>query len=371
MTAQVREEQLPIEVLCLDPNNPRYADLDVSRRVPDDRIHEATVQDTALARMLDERFDVEQLKQSILSAGFLTVDRLVVTPLPQQEWYVVIEGNRRVAALRSLVRDEEEGVVTLPDALKQRMQSLPVLIVEGEKEERDALARTIQGLRHTPGVKPWGPYQQAQFVGVMLGQGQDLIDIKSTLGLSTQRVNSLRRVYLALEQMKSDPEFGDAAKPHLFSHFEEALKLPRVREWLEWDNERGVALDDQNRTLLYQWITGEEDEDGNRLPAKVIDAKDFRLLPKLLDNPGGFQRFLDEPSLSLRSATQMIPDDEPAVDWRAALASALNTLNQVPAVDMASAAEADIELLRRVRTLCSTLLEQASHAESDAVDIAT
>lgn len=358
VAAEAQETRLPLEVLCLDPNNPRFADLDVSRRVPEDRVHEATVQDTALGRMLDERFDVEQLKQSIFHAGFLEVDRLVVVPLPESDKYVVIEGNRRVASLRSLLLDEQAGEITLPDELREKMKSLPVLVIKGETQERDALARTIQGLRHTPGVKAWGPYQQAQFVALMLDQGEGILEIKSTLGLSTVRVNSLRRVYRALEQMKADPEFGEFARPHLFSNFEEALKPPRIREWVEWDDENGKIANDQHRTYLYQWLVGEEDEDGNRLPPKIIDAKDVRLLPRLLENPPALQRFIDEPGLSLRAAAQAVPTPEPTVDWRGALVSSLSTLNHIPAVDLFSAHESDLELLSNVKSLCETLIEQ-------------
>lgn len=373
MSAEAKGERLPLEALCLDPNNPRYADLDVSKQVPEDRVHEATVQETALGRMLDERFDVEQLKQSILNAGFLEVDRLVVVPLPADGKYVVIEGNRRVAALLSLKADEEAGEVELPDSLKETCQSLPVLVIRGSDiPERNALARTIQGLRHTPGVKAWGAYQQAQFVGLMLGQGDSILDIKATLGLSTVRVNSLRRVHSALEQMKLDPEFGEFAKPHLFSNIEEALKQPRVRDWLEWDDELGRVMNDQHKIYLYQWMVGEEDEEGNRLPPKIVDAKDIRQLPRLLDNPPALQRFIDDPSLSLRAAAQTVPAPEPTVDWRSALVTLTNTLNHVPAVDLAAGDESDLELLDNVRKLCETLVEQvalAQQSESHEADV--
>ena len=45
-----------------------------------------------MARILDDRFEVKQLKDSIQSIGFLTVDRLVVTPLPRDGKFLVIEG---------------------------------------------------------------------------------------------------------------------------------------------------------------------------------------------------------------------------------------------------------------------------------------
>jgi hypothetical protein len=356
--AEVREDRLPLAALCLDPNNPRYADLDVSKKVPDERIHEQGTQETALTRMIDGPFDIEQLKQSIVNIGFIEVDRLVVVPLSADDRFVVIEGNRRVAALLSLKADEAAGEAVLSASLQQQLMSLPVLVIDrGTADERDALARVIQGLRHTAGIKPWGAYQQAQFVGLMLSLGDSILDIKATLGMSAQRVNSLRRVHLAMEQMKDDEEFGEFAKPHLFSNIEEALKQPRVREWLDWDDEPGRMLNAQHRTYLYEWMVGEEGEDGNRLPPKVIDAKDLRLLPRLFDSPPALQRLIDEPNLSLRAAAQMVPTPEPAVDWRAALVTLTSKLGQIPALDLASATPNDVELLETVRQLANTLLD--------------
>ena len=104
MDTPLREINVAIENLYLDPNNPRFADLqDKFQSVPQDRVVEAGVQERALKRILDERFEVKQLKDSIRTIGFLTIDRLVVTPLPQDGTFVVIEGNRRLGAVKSLL----------------------------------------------------------------------------------------------------------------------------------------------------------------------------------------------------------------------------------------------------------------------------
>ena len=76
----LRDTEALIENLYLDPNNPRFADLqDRLQPVPLTRITEEGVQEKTLARILDDRFEVKQLKDSIRTIGFLTVDRLVVT----------------------------------------------------------------------------------------------------------------------------------------------------------------------------------------------------------------------------------------------------------------------------------------------------
>ena len=198
----LRELVVPIQSLYLDPNNPRFADLqDRLQPIASDRITEQGVQDKALARILEERFEVTQLKDSIRTIGFLTVDRLVVTPLSANK-YVVIEGNRRLAASKSLLEDHKNGEADLSEAVQTSLREIPVLVIdEPELAKREHFARVLQGVRHLSGIRPWGPYQQAQVVALMLDDGKDQAEICEVLGLPKRRINILRRSFRALEQL--------------------------------------------------------------------------------------------------------------------------------------------------------------------------
>ena len=91
----------------------------------------------------------------------------------------------------------------------------------------------FKGLDILPGIRPWGPYQQAQVVALMLDDGKDQAEICEVLGLQKKRINILRRCFRALEQMRKDDDYGDKAKPALFSAFDEAFRLPTLRDdWL-------------------------------------------------------------------------------------------------------------------------------------------
>lgn len=356
MAIELEAQRLSVDQLMLDPNNPRYADLDIAGAVPDSRVGEEGVQDMALARMLESRFDVEQLKESIQNLGFLPTDQLVVVELGDEK-YKVIEGNRRTAAVKSLLQEHAAGHVSLAEGIGETLDPLPCLVIRGSADEREHYARVLQGLRHVPGVKQWGPYQQAQFVGLMLADGRPVQEVREMLGLSPQRVNSLRRVHLAMAQMRESDEYGEYARPALFSHFEEALKIPAVREWLEWDNEQGEISNAERRDLFYGWIVGVEDDQGQR-HSKILDAKDFRQLPAVLEDSRQGRRFLEEPQLGLRDAARGLPEPEPEIEWRSLLRGNLNALRQVPAVQLADATESDVDLLHRVKEACDILLHQ-------------
>jgi hypothetical protein len=349
----LRELVVSLHSLYLDPNNPRFADLqDRPQPVAPDRITEQGVQDKALKRILDERFEVTQLKDSIRTIGFLTVDRLVVTQLGDNR-YVVIEGNRRLAAIKSLLEDHKNGEAELSEAVKTSLREISVLAIdEPEPVQRERLARVLQGVRHLSGIRPWGPYQQAQVVALMLDDGKDPAEICEVLGLPKRRINILRRCFCALEQLRKDDDYGDKAKPALFSAFDEAFKLPTLRDgWLEWDDEKGRFLNEQRRKLFYSWLVGAEDEDGKYAP-KINDPKEIRKLPQLMNDAVRFKDFCENPLFGLDQAMQGVAGPKPAIPWRDYLPGLLNILNQVPAVDLESASDADEALLSKVRELC-------------------
>ena len=136
-----------------------------------------------------------------------------------------------------------------------------LLLEEPDFAKREHLARVLQGVRHVSGIRQWGPYQQAEIVAMMIDNGRDQADICEIFGLPKRRINILRRCYYALDQMRRDDDFGDQVKPSLFSTFDEIFKLPRVRDWLEWDDEQNTFS--QRRTaeaalFMARWVRGRQ-----------------------------------------------------------------------------------------------------------------
>lgn len=351
---KLREAVVPVHSLFLDPNNPRFADLqDRLQPITSDRIPEPGVQEKALARIMDDRFEVTQLKDSIRMIGFLTVDRLVVTPLNEGK-YVVIEGNRRLGAIKSLLEDHRHGEADLSEDVKISLREIPVLVIdEPDLAMRDHFARVLQGVRHVAGIRPWGPYQQAQVVALMLDDGKDQTEICEVLGLPKRRINILRRCFRALEQMRQDDDYGDKAKPVLFSAFDETFKLPTLRDdWLGWNDDIGKFLNEQQRKLLYSWMVGAEDEEGMRYAPKINDPKEIRKIPQLMKDAVRFKQFCENPALGIDEAMQGVAAPTPAIPWREYLQNLLTILNQVPAVDLENANNADEALIEQVRLLC-------------------
>src|SRR5436190_309949 len=95
--SQYQEDLLDISKMLLDPNNYRFHNAPDFVFADTKRFAEETVQAKAFERLRAE--SLLPLKQSILKNGFLPFERLVVSPYGTDK-FVVVEGNRRLAALR-------------------------------------------------------------------------------------------------------------------------------------------------------------------------------------------------------------------------------------------------------------------------------
>lgn len=82
--------KVPTEQLCLDRLNPRL--LGESKNESDEAI---------IARLY-RAAELDELLQSITANGYLDIEPLIVIHHPDGSGYIVLEGNRRLAALRLL-----------------------------------------------------------------------------------------------------------------------------------------------------------------------------------------------------------------------------------------------------------------------------
>jgi hypothetical protein len=227
---------------------------------------------------------------------------------------------------------------------------------------REHLARILQGVRHVARVRDWGPYQQAQLIAIMIDDGRGPTEIAEVLGLPMRRINQLRRGYYALKQMREDTDFSEYASPKLFSHFDEVFKLPKVRNWMQWEDNQGLFLNEMNRRRFYALVSGEDHED-QRLPSRLSDPKNIRDMGELMEDPVRFKQFLETPTLSLQDALRGVISTERKVDWRSGIAQVLTLMRQIPAVDLMDAKPEDVRLLEDVQSLCASLARQTKNAK--------
>lgn len=153
----LKEEYIDVDKLLLDPNNPRFS-RHADEITPVEKIADDEVQDLAYKNMnhSTNRFQIDELVDAILADGFIHVDKIFVKKIGKK--YLVIEGNRRVTAIKKILKEKSDG---LDPEIKSQISSIPCIVVDESDPEADNVIRKILGLRHHGSILPWKPLPAA------------------------------------------------------------------------------------------------------------------------------------------------------------------------------------------------------------------
>jgi len=279
---------IPVEQLLLDAENPRLA-----WRVEGDS------QDD-LVRLLWTEMSVDEVALSIAENSFFRSEPLFViikNPKeqdPQKRKYIVIEGNRRLAAVR-LLRDRElrERVkaTDLPeiDAAKiAALDKLPVVIYTS----RESLWATV-GFRHINGIKPWDSFSKAKYVAeVYETYHVSLDEIAQKIGDRHSTVKRHYRGYKILEQAEEQTGFDKedrARRRFFFSHLFTAADQKEFQDFLGIDPESSLKPSPVPRSRLKElrelmlWLYGKKS--AGIEPIVQTQNPDLNTLRKVISNP--------------------------------------------------------------------------------------
>ncbi|WP_156155556.1 ParB/Srx family N-terminal domain-containing protein [Frigoribacterium sp. MEB024] len=359
---------VPLAQLLLDPNNFRFSAPGQAAAVAEARFGEDKVQSATLEKVNQD--GVGELKLSISENGFVPVERIVVramnsapsaivdgeTDAEAVVRYIVVEGNRRTAALK-LLEQEHAGGLDLQARVTDVFAAVPVLLAEDASND-DILA--IMGIRHVGGLKEWGGYQSALLVYRLMSQpGLTARDVASRLGLTVNEVNRRYRAFSALTQMMEDEEFGDNVSPEMYAIFHETVGQPNVRDWLGWSQTDRLFKDEDHRELFYGWLTGEGSP-------KIRSYGDIRELKVILENDDALVALKDDDQ-SLSDAIAIVRADAKAVRWLPNVKSALTSLNDMGSGTIESLDDNDIEFLEKLKNRADWIMKahQAGAAGSN------
>lgn len=330
---------IPSQRLLLDPNNYRFHDLPAYREVSNrTRYAEPGVQDRALGLLqTTDSFDLESLKDSIKTNTFVPLERVVVELFDgkgETARYLVVEGNRRVAAVKTLLAEQAAGSADIPEATLTSIATIPSIQITGTEEERRAYRQKLMAIRHVAGIKEWGPYQQAKLIAELYEQNDSFSLVAQEIGITSREVARRYRASKALQQMEEDEEMGEHAGPKLYALFHEAMAQPLVREWLGFSDETFTANNEENRESFYELLSPRSVE-GETLPPKLSTARQVRLLRGIVNHPTALAALLD-PERPLEDAIRESEVENPPEDQAAgerALSQALRALRE-PGLDV-------------------------------------
>lgn len=146
--------EISLEHLEFDPENPRFSRLFGDKLQPEDEV---------IQRMIKAE-NVQELMGSIGEQGYFYGEPLLVAKSKVDDGkYTVVEGNRRLAALKLLSGmfgvDPLPSIKTLRDSVEHKPTIIPCIIFE---ERRDILR--YLGYRHITGAKRWDSLSKARYL---------------------------------------------------------------------------------------------------------------------------------------------------------------------------------------------------------------
>jgi len=197
---------VPADSLHLDPDNPRLVEHGQS--------------EAQLLQVLWRDFAVNEVALSIAANGFWRYEPLVVAQEGGRQ--IVVEGNRRLAAIKLLLDPaarKRVGATDLPQLspeIRESLQTLPVI-----RSSRSDAWQFI-GFKHVNGPQQWQSYSKAQYIGWVHNTLKiSLEEIADTIGDTHQTTLRLYRALMTLEQAEREKVWSreDRQKNHFsFSH---------------------------------------------------------------------------------------------------------------------------------------------------------
>jgi hypothetical protein len=257
-------DRLPQADLNFDAQNPRLIEY----------VGKAKPSQPDLLGVLWDLMAVDEIAMSIAASGFWDHEPLLV--VKENKKWVVIEGNRRLAAVRLLLNAELRASVHATDlpkatkAISRELEKLPVI-----KTTRDKAWKYI-GFKHVNGPARWGSYSKAQYIATVHNeQGVALKDIAKQIGDRHRTVQRLYRALTVVEQAEKTKAFdrADRYQSHFsFSHLTTGLEYDGIANFLSIKNESDESKSPVPKSKikelgeLFTWMYGSKSRE---LPPKV------------------------------------------------------------------------------------------------------
>jgi hypothetical protein len=276
----------PVDELYLDPKNPR-----LGRREVEKHLSQAEI----LALM--QRFTLDEIGVSVVNAGFWPQEALVVVREPLGKagkalHNVVVEGNRRLAAVKMLKLAVEGGEVEpwrslVGDLKKPQLKKLtetlvhiPYILVDSRDD-----VRAYIGFRHVTGIKQWDPAEKAEYINSLIASGMNYKQVTDCIG---SKVGFVRQAYISyriLLQMEEQEEIHIPSVEEKFSVLTLSLRTEGVRTFLGVDIQadektakRPIPKDKLDHLVKFAlWLFGTEE-----VEAIVTDSRKIEKFGRIL-----------------------------------------------------------------------------------------
>jgi len=290
-TEKISRTSRNLKNFYLDPNNYRFVDDNNYKKVEDEYVTHKTIQKRTQKFIEGKnREGVKDLLNSFKANGFLEVDVIQLKDLGDNN-YLVLEGNRRVTALKILQEDFKNGL-DIGKLETTIFSSVPSVIYTDNDETNH---RIIMGLKHINGNKKWPAINQAQLIYDYLlpfknnGYSEEESNLCQSLGITKVKLRATQRAYYLILQYK-ESDYGDQFKSEMYYTFAEIMKKPVIKTWIDWDDEAYRAKNSENLDRLFSWLSSveeiedidDETDETNERPPIITQYRNIRELAKFI-----------------------------------------------------------------------------------------
>ncbi len=288
-------QRFPVDKLLLDWRNPRLAEYGV----------QADVGQFELLKILWQKMAIEELAMSIAYNGYFVHEPLLLEN--KGDNYVVIEGNRRLAAAKLLLDEslrERLRATDLPPIDRERQEELAT--IPGLVATRKKVWRYL-GFKHVNGPSSYGSYSKASYIAALHhDNGVSLEDIARQVGDRNSTVERMYRGLMVIEQAERAGLFDrrETSKPSFhFNYIYSALDYPGFKSFLGLDSKGTTEREPVPKNRLKQlgevcvWLYGDSLRDK---PSLILSQNpDLKVLDSVLMTKAGVEALRDGFPLSL------------------------------------------------------------------------
>jgi hypothetical protein len=300
-----------LDKFSLDPMNPRLGRENTGRKVLQSRILD-----------LMKSWALEELAVSFLESGFWPQEAIVVVreDLYGESCLVVVEGNRRLAALH-LLRDAVNGnpasrrwaeIAREKPAPPDLFDRIPYMLAGSRGDVESFL-----GFRHVTGIKEWNPAEKAEYIATMLeNRGMTYEEVTRKIGSKTSVVRQNYISYRLLLQMDDLEDISTASVEEKFSVLYLSLRTAGVQRYLHIDIKASPkeALRPVPKARLKAlanfalWLFGSE-----KTPPVVPESRDVDRFGRILESDEAIQYLERSETPNFETAYRLAGGDEPEI----------------------------------------------------------
>ena len=277
---------IPVSDLLLDGENPRLPE----------RLHGRS--QSELLDFLHAQGVLEELAQSYLDNGFFQHEPLIVLPTGEGDKYTVVEGNRRLAALKILHGVPEAGdirFVGMDYPSRAKLDQLGLGKIPCFPISNREHIHAYIGFRHIGGLKTWSPEAKARYLIVEVkklveaGAADPFRELGRQVGSNAQGV---RNPYLAIRiLLHAREEFGldvTYVQDHRFGVWLRCMNSGDIRTYIGLCNARTYQEIEEAlkgiRGDRLEEVFGDLKSPGGRARAVLGDSRDVTAYGRVLAN---------------------------------------------------------------------------------------